>query len=143
LVKNVKLRVVEIRTAADYEQMQHRQEAVKAAFRQGIGYVDPAEVRRIAEQKSPDEPLSAGVLAATALVAQREAQLAKEESPAGGLISMLMGGFKATVGEMLHQRPDVPADKRGEIAAKMNRLFSSAVDSGSEDTHAQNMFTLM
>jgi hypothetical protein len=147
-----KLRVVEIRTAADYDAMQHRQEAVKAAFRQGIGYLDPAEVRRIAERQSPDEPVFAGVASATADVARRQAQLEKDNPLGAGLMNLLLGGAgkgkspaevaNLAADAMLQKQPDVPASKRDEIAATMTNLFDSA-DTGDENAGMKSLFTLM
>jgi hypothetical protein len=47
---------VKIQNLEEYDASQQRQLAIKAAFRQGIGYVDPAEIRRIADQKWPNDP---------------------------------------------------------------------------------------
>jgi hypothetical protein len=47
---------VQIHSLEEYDASQQRSQAIKAAFRKGIGYVDPAEVRRIAEQKFPNDP---------------------------------------------------------------------------------------
>ncbi|HEV2293864.1 MAG TPA: DUF1963 domain-containing protein [Tepidisphaeraceae bacterium] len=149
--RGAKLRATEIRTAADYDAMQHRQEAIKAAFRQGIGYLDPAEVRRIAEQRAPDEPIFAGVAAATADVARRQAQMERDNPAAAGLMGMLFGGgekkspadlAKIAMGAVLQQQPDVPADKRDKIAATMTNLLSSA-DSGDENAGMKSLFALM
>jgi hypothetical protein len=150
--KRKKLRIVEVTTAAECEAMQHRQEAIRAAFRQGIGYLDPAEVRRIAEQKSPDEPLSAGVLAATADIARSQAQAERADPRAAGLFSMLLAGGGGGTGKgkpkadfgmaSTFRELDVPADKRGEITATMSNLLASA-DSGDAKTGMQNLFSLM
>jgi hypothetical protein len=44
-----------VRSLADYDAAQRRQQAIKAAFRKGVGYVDPAEIRRIADQRHPGD----------------------------------------------------------------------------------------
>lgn len=145
------LRVVEIRKEADYEAMQHRQEAIKAAFRQGIGYLDPAEVRRIAEQQSPDEPLAAGIAAATADITRRHEQMKEENPPAAGLMGALMGGdekqspedlAKLAMAAMLQQQPGVPEDKKDEITATLSNLFASA-DSGDDNAGMHGLLKLM
>ena len=66
--------LVEIRTMEEYEAAQDRQQAIKAAFRKGIGYVDPQEVRKIAERKHPDDPAIAAMATATADIARKQAQ---------------------------------------------------------------------
>jgi hypothetical protein len=155
LKRKPKLRHVEIRTAADCDAAQHRQEAIKAAFRQGIGYVDPAEIRRMAGQQMPDDPALADLTAATAEFARQEARL-KEKVPAvTGLLSQMLGGGeeKATadlaqlaVAAMLQQQPDVPAEKRDEIAKTMATLFSSTGDDdddADESAGLKNLVTLM
>ena len=144
------LRSVEIRTPDDYQAAQHRQEAIKAAFRQGIGYLDPAEVRRIAEQKMPDDPAAAAIATASADIARRQEQ--PGDSPAPLLLSLMTARDQGKSNEevanlaanaMLSRLPgDVPESKRGQIADTMKNFFASA---GSEDRSAgmKNLFTLM
>ena len=153
LKKRPNLRLIEIRSAEEYQAAQHRQEAIKAAFRKGIGYLDPAEVRRIAEQKMPDDPASAAVVAVTADIARKQAQIAESGRGAGLLAMMsLLGGAggeepadekaKLAVDAMLASMPgQVPQDKREEIAGTMKDLMTS-VHSG-EGSGVKNLFKLM
>lgn len=151
LKKSGKLRATEIRTAAEYDAMQHRQEAIKAAFRQGIGYLDPAEVRRIAEQGDPDDPLGADLASATADLARRQSQLADKAPAMTDLLSRMLGGGKEkaagdlgklTAAAILRQQPGVPADKLDDIAATMTSLFAPA-EGDDPNVGMKNLFTLM
>jgi hypothetical protein len=163
--RGAKLTATEIRTAAEYDAMQHRQEAIKAAFRQGIGYLDPAEVRRIAEQQAPDEPIGAGIAAATADIARRQAQMEKDNPFAAAMMSLMLGGGgggrgrgkaakgseggtsaadqgKAAADGLLSREKIVSADQRDAIAATMTGLFAAA-ESGDKQAKLKGFLTLM
>lgn len=62
---------VPLHTLADVMEMQKRLQAAKHAFRKRIGYLDPAEVRRVAEQTEGTEDL-AGPIADTVEQVKRE-----------------------------------------------------------------------
>lgn len=63
---------VVVTTAEDSMAAQRRQQVIKNAFRKGIGFVDPEEVRRIAEKKAPDDQALQALAAASADIARRE-----------------------------------------------------------------------
>jgi len=147
------LRGLEIRTKEEYQDAQHRQDVIKAAFRRGIGYLDPAEVRRIAMQKNPDDPVAADVAAATAHIARGHEQLEQQgKAPPFSLLTAMSDQAagkspqeiaKAAADSMLSRLPgDVPQSKRDQIANTMKELFESA---GSDDRGAglKNIFSLM
>ena len=67
-------------TADDATQFQGRQQAIKAAFRKGIGYVDPEEVRRIAAPVRTDDEEKQNRAVLGAKMAQTEA-LAEQPKP--------------------------------------------------------------
>ena len=147
------LRGLEIRTKEEYQDAQHRQDVIKAAFRRGIGYLDPAEVRRIAMQKNPDDPVAADVAAATAHIASREEQLEQlgGAAPFSLLTAMSEQGAdkspdevaKGVVDSLLSRLPgDVPQSKRDEIAGTMKELFASA-GSGNRGAELKGLVSLM
>ena len=69
----------------DYNASQTRQQVIKAAFRKGIGYIDPEEVRRIAEQKFPGDAATAAIATVSADIARRQERAKNEpEPPASG-----------------------------------------------------------
>jgi hypothetical protein len=70
-------------TADDVMDFQQRQQAIKAAFRKGIGYVDPEEVRRIAEARPHVDEATKAAVVASAELARREAQ-AEDGRPTNG-----------------------------------------------------------
>jgi hypothetical protein len=49
------VKCVSVSTLKDAIEMEKRQQAIKNAFRKGIGFIDPAEVRRIAHSVAPDD----------------------------------------------------------------------------------------
>jgi hypothetical protein len=65
---------VEIFRLAEYDASQQREQAIKAAFRKGVGYVDPAEVRRIAEKKFPKDPATVESAVAKFEIARKQVE---------------------------------------------------------------------
>jgi hypothetical protein len=61
-----------ISSAEEMMESQHRQQVIKAAFRKGIGYLDPEEVRRIAKLTVPDDEAAQAIAVASADIARRE-----------------------------------------------------------------------
>jgi hypothetical protein len=82
LAETPDVQFVPIHTMDEYTAAQDRQQAIKAAFREGIGYLDPEEVRRIAMQKYADNPEVVAMATVSANLAQREEQ-AKSASNQG------------------------------------------------------------
>jgi hypothetical protein len=116
---------VVIRTAEEYQAAQDRQQAIKAAFRAGINYVDPAEVRRIAEQKMPDDPAAVAVVTAAFDIGRRP------PSPLEAVMTASDDGASPPdLGKLftdrLAQGSDIPADKRDDIAKTVADVFAAA-----------------
>jgi hypothetical protein len=63
---------ITIGTLAEAMESQRRENVIKAAFRKGIGYVDPEEVRRIARAGHPDDPVVEAVAVSVADIARRQ-----------------------------------------------------------------------
>jgi hypothetical protein len=147
LAEQPTLSITKVHTAADYEAGQHRQEAIKAAFRKGIGYLDPAEIRRIAEQKMPDDPAAVAVATASADIARREEQAGGPSLLARMMEATDTGKSKDELGQMFvnsmfEKHPEVPADKKQEIADTMKNLLAST-ESDDRGPGMMNLFKLM
>ena len=81
LAQHPELRCTVMSTAEDVMESQHRQQAIKVAFRKGIGYVDPEEVRRIAARSAPGDEARQDAAALSAELARREALEEERKSP--------------------------------------------------------------